>query len=102
MNRNGRIETQESAQRACNSLNAALAEGKTPRPSNIEHDRVIDRFEVRPFSFRHSTLTGTTNCPDSWGIWPRWSYGDRPDLGTNFGGPFMPANEAIGYASSVN
>ena len=102
MTRNGRIETKASAQRACDRLNAMLAEEKAPRPSNIEPDRIIDRFEVRPFSFRHSPLTGTTNCPDSWGIWPRWSYADRPDLGPDFGGPFMPANEAIGYASSVN
>lgn len=63
------------------------------RPSNLEHGRVVDRFEVRPFSFRHIPGWGTTNTPDSWGVWPRWSYADSPDLGTDFGGPFVPVKD---------
>jgi hypothetical protein len=65
------------------------------RPSNLERDRVIDRVEVRGFSWNpnhHSTLSPSIK---TWGLNPRWAYADRPDLGVDFGGPFIPLRDVI-------
>ena len=94
---NGKIDSYEVAQAACSKLNQALVTDCPPKPSNLDEGKNIVCFEVRPFSFRHMPNYGPTRIPESWGLWPRWSYEDRPDLGSQFGGPFMLANEALGY-----
>jgi hypothetical protein len=46
-------------------------------------DARIVRYEVRAHSWHEDS------SPRTWGVWPVWEYNDRPDLGANFGGPFM-------------
>jgi hypothetical protein len=48
------------------------------------HDKRVVRFEVRPHAWQEGT-----NLPTRWGVWPVWEYADRPDLGPQFGGPFL-------------
>lgn len=60
---------------------AAIANEENLQP--LEGKRVV-RFVVRP----HAWIEGT-RIPRKWGVWPTWEYTDRPDLGPQFGGPFM-------------
>lgn len=62
-----------------------LANDTMPHPSNLESNRIVTRFETRAHAW--DDVTGN---PVSWGVWPRWRYADRPDLGSSFGGPFVP------------
>lgn len=63
---------------------AALArEQRIGAASSLGSDRSISDYEVRAHSW-HSD-----GSPRTWGVWPRWAYVDRPDLGAQFGGPFL-------------
>lgn len=53
-------------------------------PTGLHWSKRIERNEVRAHSWHED------GSPRTWGIWPIWAYSDRPDLGAQFGGPFVP------------
>lgn len=76
----------ETAKRIAERVNKHLAEG-----GRLPHQNLVDRVEVRAHSWGvRPTYLGS---PETWGIWPRWAYADRPDLGAQFGGPFYPIRD---------
>lgn len=85
--------TKDRAEKLCDHANELIESGW--RPSNLERGRNITRVEVRAYSWNpnhHSTLMPSI---ETWGLNPRWAYDDRPDLGDQFGGPFIPLMEVV-------
>lgn len=96
-----RLPLKTDAQAVVACLNEGIAKGFVPRQSNMDQGRQIDRYEVRPFGYRFRPIKND-HIPDGWGVYPRWSYKDRPELGKDFGGPFMIAEEAMRHLQRQN
>lgn len=75
--------TYGTTREAADSLCARANEGRVGYPPERGVDARIVRYEVRAHSWDKA------GAPLTWGVWPVWEYVDRPDLGANFGGPFM-------------
>lgn len=85
--------TKREAQALADRANELIKTGW--RPSNLERGRNISRVDVQPYSWNpnhHSTLSPSVRA---WGLNPRWSYDDRPDLGDQFGGPFIILEDVL-------
>ena len=85
--------TKTRAEELCAIANERIKQGW--RPSNLERDRIIDRVDVQPHSWSPNHSSIGLPSPRTWGLNPRWSYNDRPDLGVDFGGPFIILQEVL-------
>lgn len=65
------------------------------RPSNLERGRNISRVDVQGHSWNPNHSSIGLPSIKTWGLNPRWAYDDRPDLGDQFGGPFIPLQEVV-------
>lgn len=62
---------------------AAIANQNVPCPLAAGSERTVTHYEVRGHAYDREGRA------IRWGIWPVWAYNDRPDLGAQFGGPFV-------------
>lgn len=69
---------------------AAIANQNAPCPLAVGSERTVTRFEVRGWAWDREGRA------IKWGVWPVWAYDDRPDLGAQFGGPFVQLRSIAG------
>lgn len=85
--------TKERATKLAENANQLIKAGW--KPSNLDYGRVISRVDVQAHSWNPNHSSISLPSIRTWGLNPRWAYADRPDLGDQFGGPFIPLQEVV-------